>query len=45
MTDAAYQTAGATIVDRAAALAADLVLAVRAPAAADLGQFKKGAAL
>ena len=45
VTDAAYQTAGATIVDRAAALAADLVLAVRAPAAADLGQFKKGAAL
>ena len=45
VTDAAYQTAGATIVDRAAALAADLVLAVRAPAAADLSQFKKGAAL
>ena len=45
VTDAAYQTAGATIVDRAAALAAGLVLAVRAPAAADLPQFKKGAAL
>ncbi len=45
VTDAAYQAAGAQIVDRAAALAADLVLAVRAPAAADLAQFKKGAAL
>ena len=45
VTDAAYQAAGAQIVDRAAALAADLVLAVRAPAAAELPQLKKGAAL
>src|ERR1700689_308755 len=47
MADADYLAAGASIVpDAAAALSgADIVLAVRAPDAAQIGQMKKGAVL
>ncbi len=44
-TDAAYTAAGADVVDRAAALACDLVLKVRAPQADELGLMKSGTAL
>ena len=44
-TDEAYRAAGAEIVDAAGALAAELVLKVRAPSAAELAQMKPGAAL
>ncbi len=44
-TDDAYRAAGAEIVEAAAALAADLVLKVRAPSPAELVQMKPGAAL
>ena len=43
--DAAYVAAGAEIVDRAAALGADLVLKVRAPLADELDLMKPGAVL
>jgi NAD(P) transhydrogenase subunit alpha len=43
--DEAYAAAGAEIVDRAAALGADLVLKVRAPLADELGLMKPGAVL
>jgi H+-translocating NAD(P) transhydrogenase subunit alpha len=43
--DAAYVAAGAEIVDRAAALGADLVLKVRSPDATELGLMKQGGAL
>jgi NAD(P) transhydrogenase subunit alpha len=42
-TDEAYVAAGAQIVDRAAALGAELVLKVRAPQADELGLLKPGA--
>ena len=45
VTDAAYEAAGAEIVDRAAAFAAELVLKVRAPGAEELPLMKSGAAL
>ncbi|WP_418317300.1 Re/Si-specific NAD(P)(+) transhydrogenase subunit alpha [Piscinibacter sakaiensis] len=45
VTDAAYSAAGAEIVDRAAALGAEIVLKVRAPDADELGMMKSGAAL
>ncbi|NDY90998.1 Re/Si-specific NAD(P)(+) transhydrogenase subunit alpha [Ideonella livida] len=44
-TDAAYEAAGAQIVDRATALGADLVLKVRKPGADELGLMKAGATL
>ena len=44
-TDAAYEAAGAEITDAAGALAADLVLKVRAPVDSELAQMKSGAAL
>ena len=44
-TDEAYAAAGATLVDARAALAADMVLKVRAPQAAELAQMKRGAVL
>ena len=44
-TDEAYRAAGAEIVDAAGALAANWVLKVRAPSAAELAQMKPGAAL
>ena len=44
-TDEAYVAAGAEIVDRAAALGADLVLKVRAPLSDELGLMKPGAVL
>jgi len=44
-TDEAYVAAGADIVDRAAAFAADLVLKVRAPLSDELGLMKPGAVL
>src|SRR6476646_7836639 len=44
-TDEAYAAAGAEIVDRAAALGADLVLKVRAPLADELGLMKPGTVL
>ncbi len=44
-TDEAYVAAGATLVDARAALGADLVLKVRLPAADELAQMKRGAAL
>ena len=44
-TDEAYAAAGAEIVDRAAALGADLVLKVRAPSADELDLLKPGAVL
>jgi len=44
--DEAYKAAGATIVDRAAALGqADVVLQVQAPTSADLGLYREGGAL
>ena len=44
-TDEAYRAAGAEIVDAAAALAAELVLKVRAPSEAELARMQPGAAL
>jgi NAD(P) transhydrogenase subunit alpha len=44
-TDEAYQAVGAEIVDAAAALAAELVLKVRAPSDAELAQMKAGSSL
>ncbi len=44
-TDAAYEAVGAQIVDRAAALGAELVLKVQRPSADELGLMKPGAAL
>ena len=44
-TDEAYVAAGAEIVDRAAALGADLVLKVRSPLPDELGLMKPGAVL
>jgi NAD(P) transhydrogenase subunit alpha len=44
-TDAAYEAAGAQIVDRAAAFGAELVLKVQRPSADELGLMKPGAAL
>jgi NAD(P) transhydrogenase subunit alpha len=44
-TDDAYVTAGAEIVDRAAAFGADLVLKVRSPSADELDLMKPGAVL
>jgi len=44
-TDEAYTTAGAQVVDRAAAFAADLVLKVRAPFANELALMRPGTAL
>ena len=44
-TDEAYQAVGAEIVNAAAALAAELVLKVRAPSDAELAQMKAGATL
>ncbi len=44
-TDEAYRAAGAQVVDRAAALGADLVLKVRSPADDELALMKRGAAL
>lgn len=43
--DEAYTAVGAEITDAAGALGADLVLKVRLPSAAELGQMKPGAAL
>ncbi len=45
VTDAAYAAAGADIVERAAALGAELVLKVRSPDAGELAVMKSGAAL
>ena len=45
VTDEAYVAAGAEIVDRVAALGADLVLKVRAPLSDELGLMKPGAVL
>jgi H+-translocating NAD(P) transhydrogenase subunit alpha len=45
VTDAAFQAAGAQIVDAAAAYASDLVLKVRAPAASESALLKSGSAL
>ena len=45
VTDAAYESAGAEITDRAGALGADLVLKVRSPNADELTAMKSGAAL
>jgi len=44
-TDAAYAAAGAEIVDAAAALAAEVVLKVRAPSEAELAHMKPGSTL
>ena len=44
-TDAAYEAAGAQIVDAATALGAALVLKVRSPSAAELSQMHSGATL
>ncbi|WP_374675486.1 Re/Si-specific NAD(P)(+) transhydrogenase subunit alpha [Ideonella sp.] len=44
-TDAAYEAAGARIVDRAAAFGAELVLKVQRPSADELALMKPGAAL
>jgi H+-translocating NAD(P) transhydrogenase subunit alpha len=43
--DTAYEAAGATIVDAATALAADMVLKVRSPDSAELAQMRPGAVL
>jgi NAD(P) transhydrogenase subunit alpha len=43
ITDAAYEAAGAKLVDRAEALGADVVLRVRPPVAADIALLKAGA--
>jgi len=45
VTDAAYEAVGAQITDAAGALGAELVLKVRAPAAAELSHMKSGSAL
>jgi len=45
VTDAAYEAVGAQITDAAGALGAELVLKVRAPAAAELSHMKSGTAL
>ena len=45
VTDAAFEAAGAEIVDATAAFACDLVLKVRAPLHSELSQMKTGAAL
>jgi H+-translocating NAD(P) transhydrogenase subunit alpha len=45
VTDAAFEAAGAKIVDRATALGAELVLKVQRPDAAELALMKSGAAL
>ncbi|MDH4375816.1 MAG: Re/Si-specific NAD(P)(+) transhydrogenase subunit alpha [Ramlibacter sp.] len=45
VTDAAYEAAGARIVDAAQALGCELVLKVRAPAADELAQMKPGSVL
>ena len=45
ITDAAYETAGASIVDAATALGSELVLKVRAPSEAELAQIKPSATL
>jgi len=45
VTDTAYEAVGAQITDAASALAAELVLKVRAPSPSELGQMKSGAAL
>ncbi len=44
-TDEAYATAGATLVDRAGALGADIVLKVRAPDADELARMQSGSVL
>ncbi len=44
-TDAAFEVAGATLVDAAAAFAAELVLKVRSPSPAELAHMKAGTAL
>ncbi len=43
--DSQYQAAGATIVDRAAAWQADIVLKVRPPEESEIGQLREGATL
>ena len=43
--DAQYAAAGATLVDAAAALGADVVTKVRTPSAAEAGQLRRGAVL
>jgi H+-translocating NAD(P) transhydrogenase subunit alpha len=43
--DAQYEAAGATIVDRAAAWSADIVLKVRPPETAEISQLREGACL
>lgn len=43
--DAAYEAAGATVVDAASAFDADLVLKVRTPDAIELARMRRGAAL
>jgi NAD(P) transhydrogenase subunit alpha len=45
VTDAAYEAAGARIVDAAQALGSELVLKVRAPSAAELAHMKAGSVL
>ncbi len=45
VTDAAYTAAGAEITDAAGALGCDLVLKVRSPSDAELGQMQSGACL
>jgi NAD(P) transhydrogenase subunit alpha len=45
VTDAAYEAAGARIVDAAQALGSELVLKVRAPSADELAQMKPGSVL
>jgi len=45
VTDTAYEAVGAQITDAASALAAELVLKVRAPSPSELGHMKSGAAL
>ncbi|MFZ9735130.1 MAG: Re/Si-specific NAD(P)(+) transhydrogenase subunit alpha [Burkholderiaceae bacterium] len=45
MVDAAYEAAGARLADQAEALGCDMVLKVRIPSDAELGQMKKGAVL
>ena len=45
VTDAAFEAAGAHITDAATALAAELVLKVRAPSVAELSHMKSGSAL
>lgn len=45
VTDADFEAAGATLVDRAAALAADLVLKVQRPSVDEVGAMREGGAL